>query len=267
MPSIETCIDSGAGILTLNDPENGNRLRPEILEQIFTTLENFISDNEVRVIIIRSSQEVFCLGMDLGKLLREQENEEKIESSIALYMRILYSIFSSKKPVICIVNGDVKAGGVGLVCACDIVLATPGSTFELSEVLFGLIPANVLPYVLSTRMPLQKARYLVLTAKHIQAEEAQTLGLVDEVFEPDQFNREAKKIIKQLFRSSPDALEHVKRFTSEIYGKELSEVREMAQDKLLELISNPKVLSGIQALENGDLPEWFGKFKPQQKIL
>ncbi len=267
MPCIETSIDSGTGILTLNDPDNGNRLRPDILELILKTLEAFIADEGVRVVIIRSSHEVFCLGMDLAKLLKEQDNEEKIESSVALYMRILYSIFSSKKPVICIVNGDVKAGGVGLVCACDIILSTTRTTFELSEVLFGLIPANVLPYVLSTRMPLQKARYLVLTAKHINATEAKTLGLIDEIFDPETFNREAKKIIKQLFRSSPDALEHVKRFTSEIYGKELSEVREMAQDKLLELISDTKVLSGIYALENGDLPEWFGKYKPKEDIL
>ena len=138
----------------------------------------------MRAILLRSNGPAFCLGMDLARLGRARAARRpgaEAEKAVDRYAGVLKAIFSATLPVVCLVEGEVKAGGVGLVCACDIVVAGERATFELGEVIFGLIPANVLPYMLSLRMAPQKARYLVMSSRRISASEALRLNLVDEV--------------------------------------------------------------------------------------
>jgi enoyl-CoA hydratase/carnithine racemase len=192
---------------------------------------------------------------------------ESIRQALDLYGEVLYSLYTSPKPAVCIVDGAVKAGGVGIVSACDIVLSSNQTTFEMGEVLFGLIPANVLPYLLAQRVNPQKARYLVLTAKKLDAEESYRLGLVDELFEDKDFERGVRNVLKGLLRSSPAALAEAKRFTHLLLGKDLQEARSMAAREFIKMIGSPEVLRGIEAFSAGELPEWFGRYRPQRPLV
>lgn len=265
MPLISHYIDSGAGIITLEDGDSGNRLNPERLGQLnaaFTALEN---DEKARFIIIRSKGQNFCLGMDLQKAAEGNDTAD-VKEAVKLYAVILERIHTSEKTVVVLLDGSVKAGGVGLVAACDVVLASEKTDFELSETLLGIIPANVLPYIFMLRISPQAARYLILTASRISVQKAADIGLVDEVFSSEEFEKKVKTLCKQLMRISPDAAREYKSFSNEFLTMSFPDRKKAAIDKIVEMLQKKETIEAIQGFNEGELPSWFGRFKPEQKI-
>lgn len=267
MAFVETHVDSGLGVITMIDSENGNRLNEETLQELSQAFNSLIKKDDVQVLLLRSDGNPFCLGMDINYLLDVEGNPEIIKVAVELYSDLLLKIYKAPKPVISLINGDVKAGGVGLAAACDIIFASEKSTFQLSEVLLGLLPANVLPFLLSLRLSPQKARYLVLTAKKLTAGEAKMLNLVDEVYPEERLEKETRSVIRTLFRAAPDALTEAKRFTESILYKDIDMACNMAKAKLLELISKTEVMEAISSFNQGEVPTWFTKFRPKKPIV
>lgn len=257
--------DSGVGVITLTHGEEGNRLTPELLAELESVFMSAFADENVRVVLLRSNGPAFCLGMDLSRLV-DEEDQRALERAVSAYGRLLLSIYLAAKPVVAVVGGEVVAGGVGLVAACDIVVAAEEAVFELSEVLFGLIPANVLPYLFCLRLSPQKTRYLILASKRIGAREAANIGLADECFAAEDMEKGVKALFKRLMRSSPSALARAKLFTQEIYGRDHAEVRAHAESTLLELAGSDGVRSALQAFQDGDTPEWFTAFRPARPL-
>ncbi|HUX14250.1 MAG TPA: enoyl-CoA hydratase-related protein, partial [Spirochaetia bacterium] len=130
------------------------------------------------------------------------------------------------------------------------------------EVRFGLIPANVLPYLLRWRMSPQKARYLVLTARRLSAAEAAGMGLVDEVCSSETLEKEVRALVKGLLRSSPSAIEAGKRATAEWADLSRNDAIERAVALLESLVNDPVTQADIAGFESGDLPPWFAAYKP-----
>jgi enoyl-CoA hydratase/carnithine racemase len=269
VPLIEQYEDSHVAVITLCDGEHGNLLGPESMEGLEAAFDRSLKDPRVRAILLRSNGPSFCLGMDLALLAAPAPRAPwaAAEKAIARYAGLLETIFSASLPVVCFVQGAVKAGGVGLACACDIVLAGQRTTFELGEVIFGLIPANVLPYILSLRMPPQKARYLVMSSRRISSTEALRLNLVDELVPDADAERLVREIFKRLLCSSPRALADAKAFTAELIGKTPAEGGALARRRLLEMLRDPSTVEGVKAFLEGNLPGWFTRFKPQRSLV
>lgn len=267
MAVIEQYNDSNVSVIVLNNSEKGNILNPQGLELLFQILNQSLQDKSTRLIILKSNGSNFCLGMDFVSLLAINNKMDEVEQAIDNYIKLLETIYISPKPVLCLVNGAVKAGGVGLMAACDIIIASENSSFELSEILFGLIPANVLPYLFPLRISPQKIRYLVMTSKKLLANEAKQINLIDEVFSIDQLEKETKAIIKNILRASPKALSEIKQFTTEINQEMIDVIRIKARAKLLELIKDPENIKAIQAFQQGNTPGWFEKYKPSKSLV
>jgi len=259
-------LDSGLAVIALQAGDQGNKLNLSRLNELDQALKTSAADTETRVILLRSDRGSFCLGMDLEFFQFVQENATQKQKAVDQYGEILSFIHNCPKPVVAVLNGSVKAGGVGLVSACDIVLASDKTSFELSEVLLGLIPANVLPFLLNLRLPLQKVRYLALTAKNISAAEAASLNLVDEIFPEHELEKGVKQRLKSLFRAAPHALAEVKYFTRKILYQAPEQASTLAQAKLMELAQRPDVREAIKSFNEGDLPSWFTKFKPEKPV-
>jgi methylglutaconyl-CoA hydratase len=155
---------------------------------------------------------------------------------------------------------------VGLVCACDIVVAAKQAAFELGEVIFGLIPANVLPYMLSLRMPPQKARYLVMSSRRLSAAEARDVNLVDEVVPAAEAGGRVREICARLLRSSPRALAAAKEFTAELIGSTPAQGAALARGRLLSMMRDPATAEGVRAFQEGNVPSWFTRFRPEQPL-
>lgn len=268
MAKVEQYVDSQVAVVTLNDGEHGNLLGPDALGELAAAISRSQADRTVRAVLLRSNGPSFCLGMDLGGLASAPAGtaQAKAREAVDLYAKTLHAIFSSPLPFVCLLQGDVKAGGVGLVCACDIVVATTEATFEMAEVLFGLIPANVLPYLLAIRVPVQKVRSLVMSSKKLGGEEARWLNLVDELVPAAEVEKKVREVLKRLLRSSPRALADVKAFTSELLGKPPLEAGVHAREKLLEMLRDHSVTDGIKAYQEGSVPTWFARFQPQAPL-
>ncbi len=267
MSLVERYTDSGASVITLQDRDNSNRLTPGLVDALLAAANASLADAEARALVLRSAADAFCLGMDLERARAGGAGGAgALEHAVHAYGELLHLLHTSPKPVVCLVDGDVRAGGVGLVCACDVVLSSSRTTFEMGEVLFGLIPANVLPYLLARRLAPQKARYLVLTAGRISADEARRLGLVDEVFEPEGLERGARAVLKTVMRAAPSALAEAKAFSRALERMHPDEARSAAEAKLLEMLRRPEVRKGIEAFVSGDLPAWFGRFRPSRSL-
>jgi len=267
---VTASVDSGLFIITLNRGESGNPLNPDMLSSLADSLTRGFTDSETKVILIRSNRDTFSIGMDLSALLEGSGNtgaEKRVREAVESYSRVLSAIYTGEKPVVCLVSGDVRAGGVGLVCACDVVCATPGATFSLSEVLFGLVPANVLPYLLGLRVSPAKARYLAMTCSEVTGKEAHIMGIVDELAERETMEKLLKNRVRQLMRSSPEAIARVKRLTAEMTWKDLPASREAAVKALTALAGDPAVLDAVQAFKEGMTPSWFARFRPAQKLF
>lgn len=264
---VDYYADSGLAVLTMTDSDGGNRLNRDTLSALSSAINAAVMDDGIRAVLLRSNGRNFSLGMDLVFLQNVDGDRDVGEETVAMYVDLLLKIYEAPKPVIALVNGDVKAGGMGLIGACDIVVASENSTFELSEVLLGLIPANVLPFVYSLRITPQRARYLIMTAKRLTAAEAKLEGLADEVYPAETLEKELKSLVKTLFRAAPHAVAETKHFTQAILSKNMDEATNLAKDKILEMIALPETRAGIAAFNEGGVPSWFGKFKPEKPLV
>ncbi len=260
----------GLGLITMAD-QAGNRLNAERLDALRQALETALQDEEVRVIVLRAGAwgKSWCLGMDLDRLgtsLGDNDQDARQDSVIA-YGELLTRISSCSKPIVAAIAGPVKAGGVGLAAACDMIVATDRTSFELSEVLFGLIPANVMPFLIGRRMSLQKARYLIMSAKLVEGQELLGCGLADEVYAPAEAESGLKKLLRNLLRAEPGALERSKVFSLKLYQASDQEKLTLAQNELLSLMKRPQLTSALQAFFEGNSPSWFAKLKTKEALF
>lgn len=275
--------DGPIAVLTLASPGNENRLNGETLAELDAALSRIEGDQRLRVLILRAEGSVFSNGMDLGALgestggrlpggaentaERNTSEVSDVREAIGSYSRILFRIANGRIPVICALNAPVRAGGVGLVAACDIVIAGPDASVELSEVRFGLLPANVLPYLLGWRMAPQRARYLVLTARRLSPLEAFQFGVVDELAPSSgELEKAVKSAVKSLLRSSPAALALSKQYTSAWAGVTREAAIEQAVALLESLVNSTEVQKDLSAFASGELPDWFVSHKPSIRL-
>jgi enoyl-CoA hydratase/carnithine racemase len=234
----------------------------ENLAALGQSLENAIDDADIRAIVVEGSGGVFCRGMDFRHLLASRgRSKGNIGRDFSEpYIRAVMRIRNSPKPVVAAIDGEVLAGGMGLALACDIVLATERSVFGLSEVLFGLIPAYVFPFLLE-RVPLKRARFLVLSSKTFAAPEAHRLGIVDDLAADDALEKLLTRYLKRLLYSSPAALALTKSYSDRIHAKPIAEAAEHAGVQLTQLLNDKNNIDAISAFLEGDKMPWMARYK------
>lgn len=215
--------------------------------------------DDISVVVLEGLPEVFCFGADFGELAHAQENRGGAPDPAPLYalwLRLATGPFVS----IAHVRGKANAGGIGFVAACDIVLAEESARFSLSELLFGLFPACVLPF-LARRVGLQKAHYLTLMTQPIGAQQAQAWGLVDQC-DADSGVLLRKHLLR-LRRLSKPAIGRYKRFMATM-SAELTRCEPAALAANREIFSDPDNLQGIlRYVRTGVFPwEQTGEGRP-----
>lgn len=162
--------------ITLNSPANRNALSPAMRGALRSALDRAATEPEARVVVLDHTGSAFCAGMDLKESAGAIPGAEGVRELPDLLQRIA----ACARPVIAKVHGAVRGGGVGVVAACDIVLAASSATFAFSEVRVGLVPAVISVAVLR-RMAAAAARELLLTGEVFDAVTAQRAGLVNAV--------------------------------------------------------------------------------------
>lgn len=176
-------------------------------------IRSAVGDAGSRVLVLQGADGVFCRGMSLAGQVAEEDPADAVRTFAAC----LEALRFAGKPTIAVVDGEALGGGVGIAAACDLVLATPRSSFGLPELLFGLLPAIVLP-VIAERMPVQRARLLALRAQSVSADRAWEMGLADEIVMADELARTVPRFAHALSRPDSEAVAGLKRYSAQIAG-------------------------------------------------
>ena len=194
-------VARGVATLTLDSPANRNALSRALRGQLRQALADALADDAVRVIVLDHTGRVFCSGMDLSEAAGGGAQEQGVRE----FPELLESIWRSPKPVVAVVRGPARAGGVGLLAACDVVVAADSATFAFSEVRLGIVPAVISAVVLPRMVP-HVAHRLMLTGNVFDAATAATGGLVDLVVPEADVDGVVRAQLVELTAGAPTAL-------------------------------------------------------------
>jgi methylglutaconyl-CoA hydratase len=186
---------------------------------------------------------------------------EENRADAMLLANMLRTIYECPKPVIARVHGDAYAGGVGLVAACDISVASIGATFCLSETRLGLIPATIGPYVIRA-MGASAARRYFLTAEKFDASEAFRIGLVHELAPPAEIDARINELLGALMQTSASAVAEAKRLVRELAGRPVDDalVADTAE-RIAVTRASEDGREGVRAFLDKRKPRWMVEYE------
>ncbi|SOE02161.1 enoyl-CoA hydratase-related protein [Blastococcus haudaquaticus] len=220
---VQVEVARGVATLTLDSPANRNALSRAMRAQLRTALADVLADDAVRVVVLDHTGRVFCSGMDLSEAAGGSADDQGVRE----FPELLELVWSAPKPVVAVVRGPARAGGVGLAAACDVVIAGGSATFAFSEVRLGLVPAVISAVVLPRMVP-HVAHRLMLSGQVFDASVAASGGLVDVTVADADVAGELRAQLAHLTAGSPTALAETKRLLRERQGA-------LAFDDLLDL--------------------------------
>ncbi|WP_197341423.1 enoyl-CoA hydratase/isomerase family protein [Ralstonia solanacearum] len=241
--------------VTLNRPDVRNAFNETVIAELTGAFHALAKEDSVRAIVLAGHGPAFCAGADLNwmKTMAGYSDDENRADALRL-AEMLRAIHACPKPVVARVHGDTYAGGVGLVSACDIVVAADSAHFCLSEAKLGLIPATISPYVIRA-LGEQAARRYFITAERFTAAEAHRLGLVHELASAEALDAKVDVLTAALVANSPNAVRESKRLVREIASAPID-------DALLADTANR--IAAIRASDEGreGVQSFLGKRKP-----
>jgi polyketide biosynthesis enoyl-CoA hydratase PksH len=241
--------------INLNRPNKKNSINQLMLEEINIILDEVESSDDWRVLFFKGKEGYFCTGMDLEEVYEKINTpEEDFSESFltSLFMKTLKRLSSINKIVISMVQGQVNAGGVGILAVSDLVFATTNSQFALSEALWGLLPGCVVPFLIR-RVGYQQAYRLTLTTLSIDAEKAKNINLVDEL--TDSSEEIIRTYMIRFNRIDSETIREIKSYFRKMWiisdNEEKTAISEMSR-----LINSSKVKSNIINYFKKDVFPW-----------
>jgi len=248
----------GIAEVVLNRPDKRNAFDDVIIQQLITALESVDADDNTNIVILRSEGKHFSAGADLGWMRRMADNtrQENLDDSREL-ARLMNVLNHLSKPVISLVQGAAFGGAVGLAACCDIVIATEKSSFCLSEVKLGLIPAVISPYVVRAIGERQARRYF-LSAEVFTATQAQEYGLVHMVCDDvEAMDARCNEMLQQLAVNGPEAMKAAKDLIFAVSHKPISaNVIDDTAQRIADIRVGAEGQEGLSAFLNKRKANW-----------
>ena len=256
--NLAIACDGPVARITLTQPEVRNAFSDAVIAEITAAFLDVGARPEVRAVVLAAEGPAFCAGADLNWMRRmaDYTREENIADAgkLAEMLRVIYGC---PKPTIARVQGDVYAGGMGLVAACDMAVAVDTAGFCLSEVKLGLIPATISPYVVRA-MGARAAHRYFLTAERFGAPEALRIGFVHEVVAADALDAKVDELLKALTSASPNAVRACKKLVIDVAGREISASLIAATvEGIADIRASSEGKEGVQSFLNKRKPAWL----------
>lgn len=242
--------------LTLNSPHNRNALSSVLVSQLHQGLRDAAADPAVRVVVLTHTGGTFCAGADLSEAERSGSPPSAYDMAVARAREmttVLRAIVESPRPVIGAVNGHVRAGGFGLVGACDMVVAGPRSTFALTEARIGVAPAIISLTLLPKLLPRAAARYY-LTGETFGASEAAEIGLV--TLAADDVDAAVARLVAEVGRGSPQGLAASKALTTAAVLEGFDRDAQRLTEESARLFVSEEAREGMLAFLQKRPPTW-----------
>jgi methylglutaconyl-CoA hydratase len=239
----------GIATITLDSPSNANALSTTLVGQLRAALDGALFDPDVRVLVLTGTGRVFCSGADLKEALTAPG------AAADLMAGAIGVLWESPKPVVCRVNGSTRAGGIGLVAACDIAIAPDTATFAFSEVRIGVAPA-IISVPCLRRMPSRAAAEYFLTGEVFGAPRAAEIGLLTRAVAAKDLDTETGRYTAMLLRGAPGALAATKAVLREVPAEPVPSGLARMAELSGSLFAGDEAREGMTAYAQKREPAW-----------
>jgi enoyl-CoA hydratase len=243
-------VERGVAIVTLDSPHNRNALSRRLVGELATRVATAAADTAARVILLTALGPAFCSGADLA----EATTAPMTETARGL-AKLLHLLVDTPKPVVVKLAGPVRAGGVGLVGAADIVVAAADVSFAFTEVRVGVAPAIVSIPLLPRLLPRAAGRYL-LTGETFDAAEAARIGLVTQAVSPDRLDTATDEVLDALRQASPQAVRETKALLTRRLRADFETLSEPMAELSARLFGSEQAKEGMTAFLEKRRPSW-----------
>ena len=211
MTTIDYRVDNRIASATFTRPEKLNSISEEMVADLNAVLDLVEQDKGVRVLVLQGSGRAFCVGLDRDLLTRGFQDDDYLMSALRSVTEVFRRIECVDVPVIAVVDGLARAGGLEMLLACDIVVASTEAQIGDHHTMFGVMPGGGSTARLPRRVGAQQARRLIFTGEFISGEEAVMLGLAVSAVPSAQLEAEVEALVSQIVNKSRNCLAAVKR--------------------------------------------------------
>ena len=256
---LKLSIDGAIARIWLDQPEARNAFDDIVIAELTQAFIDAGAAPQVKAIVLGANGPAFCAGANLNWMRRmaDYSRDENLADAGKL-ADMLRTIADCPKPTIARVQGDVYAGGRGLVAACDIAVSVDSAWYCLSEVKIGLVPATISPYVLRA-MGTRAAQRWFLTAERFAAAEAHRIGFVHEMVAADALDAKVAEIVKALTSASPAAVRACKTLIADVAGREIDDALvAKTVEGIADIRASDEGREGVQAFLQKRKPSWLG---------
>ena len=258
MPAITISSVGHCATVTLNRPEVRNAFNDEVIAELTRTFTQLGQDPQVRAIVLAAEGPAFCAGADLNWMRRmaDYSHAENLLDAAQL-AEMLRVIYTCPKPTVARIQGDVYAGGMGLVAACDMAVSVDSANYSLSEVRLGLVPATISPYVIRA-MGARAAHRYFLTAERFDAAEALRIGFVHAVVSMDQLDTRVAELTNVLVSVSPNAVKECKTLLHDVAGQDIdAALIARTVEGIASIRASAEGKEGVQSFLQKRKPDWL----------
>jgi methylglutaconyl-CoA hydratase len=248
---------SAAAWLWLNRPELRNALNDEVLHLISSSLQQLEKDPACRVVVLAGRGQAFCAGGDLSRMEQAAKmTKARSKAEAGRFAKLLYRMHTYPKPLLARVHGAAFAGGMGLVAACDLVIAAEEAESCLPEVRIGLVPAMISPYLVRAMGEQQVRRYM-LSGERLAAREAHRIGFAHECVPAAELDARVEKLAAQLAQCGPEALARSKKLLARVAKAPISpKLAAETAAVLADVRAGDEAREGIRSFLEKRRPKW-----------
>jgi enoyl-CoA hydratase/carnithine racemase len=244
--------------LTINRPAQRNAFNEAVIAGLSAGITQAQQNRAIRAVVITAAGDrAFCAGGDLGASATGAPFAVNPANPRNFVVNFFKLIESCDVPIIARVNGAALAGGLGLMCACDLAVAADTAIFGVPEAQIGLFPMMILPYMLRI-IPLRRLMDMCLTGRPLTAEQALALGLINEVAAPNQLDEKLNTLLEALLKASPTAQRLGKHGLHTMRDMSIRQAWEFAELMLPMMATTEDAKAGFQAFRERRKPEWPG---------
>jgi enoyl-CoA hydratase/carnithine racemase len=247
-------VENNVAFFTINREAQRNAISLDAIELFLKYLDDAEKDQNVRVILITGSGEkAFCSGADLASAV-----DGRIEKGFKSYAGLLKKLSGYAKPVVAKINGACMAGGMGLMLACDIVIAKNDAKFGTPEVSVGLWPMMIGALIYRNVLR-KKAMEMILLGERLTADQALNMGLITRVVRPEDLEEEVAQILITLAAKSPIGMKIGKEAFYAMADMPFEEAVDFLSGKIAEIAATEDAREGITAFIEKRMPVFKGK--------
>ena len=251
-------VTDTVAIVMLNRPDVRNAFNDEVIVEVTHAFDTLGANSDVRCIVLAANGTAFCAGADLNwmRSMADYTREQNLADARRL-AAMLHAVYTCPKPTIARIQGDVYAGGMGLVAACDIAISSDAAHFCLSETRLGLVPSTISPYVIRA-MGARAAHRYFLTAERFSAVEAWRIGFVHQLVSATELDAKVSEVAQTLVNAGPVAVKLCKKLVQDIAGQDITPALvQMTVESIADVRVSPEGREGLQSFLQKRKPNWL----------